>query len=115
MPKKNAQRSPFPSDRLQQEAPAASAAGAFSVPGGQGTVSHCLPADISNLSCGEGEADSTVFNRYLTSLSKQASFTPYIIATMILREKDKDPAAALPDTENSGPRRHMKYLIGTGI
>ena len=41
---------------------------------------HCLPADISGVSCKEGEVDASVFDRYRDSLYKQASFKPYIIA-----------------------------------
>ena len=39
---------------------------------------HCLPADITGLSCPEGEVANSVFDRYLVPLYKQASFKPYI-------------------------------------
>lgn len=67
---------------------------------------HCLPADISGISCTEGEVDASVFNRYRTPLYKQASFKPYIIAAMIFLAKFKDPAALIKDlATKSSPRK----------
>jgi knotted carbamoyltransferase YgeW len=73
---------------------------------GKALYLHCLPADISGVSCTEGEVDASVFDRYRTPLYKQASFKPYIIAAMIFLAKVKDPAAALKDLEN-GKKRKM--------
>ena len=56
---------------------------------------HCLPADITGLSCREGEVDNSVFSRYMDPLYKEASYKPYIIAAMIFLAKVKDPVAAL--------------------
>lgn len=56
---------------------------------------HCLPADISGLSCKEGEVEQSVFDRYLTPLYKEASYKPYIIAAMIFLAKFKNPAEKL--------------------
>ena len=50
---------------------------------GKALYLHCLPADITGLSCEEGEVDNSVFDRYLVPLYKQASYKPYIIAAMI--------------------------------
>ncbi len=66
---------------------------------------HCLPADISGVSCKEGEVAAAVFDRYLVPLYKQASFKPYIIAAMILLAKVKDPAGALRALEAAGAPR----------
>jgi knotted carbamoyltransferase YgeW len=52
---------------------------------------HCLPADISGISCNEGEVAASVFERYRIALYKQASHKPYIIAAMILLAKEKTP------------------------
>lgn len=41
---------------------------------------HCLPADITGVSCESGEVDASVFDRYRTPLYKEASYKPYIIA-----------------------------------
>ena len=72
---------------------------------GKALYLHCLPADITGLSCKEGEVDNSVFDRYLVPLYKEASFKPYIIAAMILLAKVKDPVSALMDMENGGKRK----------
>src|SRR5574344_784279 len=72
---------------------------------GKALYLHCLPADISGLSCPQGEVDSSVFDRYLVPLYKQASFKPYVIAAMILMSKVKDPAGALMDLDRGGSKR----------
>lgn len=56
---------------------------------------HCLPADISGVSCQQGEVEASVFERYRTPLYKQASYKPYIIAAMILLAKMRHPADTL--------------------
>ena len=66
---------------------------------------HCLPADISGVSCEEGEVDASVFDRYRVPLYKQASFKPYIIAAMIFLAKIRDPQAALRMLEERGRER----------
>ncbi len=68
---------------------------------------HCLPADISGISCTEGEVDASVFNHYRTPLYKQASFKPYIIASMIFLAKFKDPAALIKDLATKASPRKM--------
>jgi knotted carbamoyltransferase YgeW len=62
---------------------------------GSALYMHCLPADISGVSCSRGEVEASVFERYRTSLYQQASWKPYIIAAMILLGKVRDPASAL--------------------
>jgi knotted carbamoyltransferase YgeW len=62
---------------------------------GKALYLHCLPADITGLSCEMGEVDNSVFDRYRVPLYKQASFKPYIIAAMIFLSKVKDPVNTL--------------------
>lgn len=62
---------------------------------GKALYLHCLPADITGVSCEEGEVDASVFDRYRIPLYKQASFKPYIIAAMIFLQKIKQPGAKL--------------------
>ncbi len=47
---------------------------------GKALYMHCLPADITGVSCETGEVDASVFDRYRNPLYKEASFKPYIIA-----------------------------------
>ncbi len=56
---------------------------------------HCLPADITGVSCEAGEVDGSVFDRYRIPLYKQASYKPYIIAAMIFLQKVKNPVETL--------------------
>ena len=74
---------------------------------GKALYLHCLPADISGLSCPEGEVDRSVFDRYLVPLYKQASYKPYIIAAMIFLAKVKDPVGTLMALDQSDRRRKM--------
>jgi knotted carbamoyltransferase YgeW len=57
---------------------------------GKALYLHCLPADISGVSCKEGEVAASVFDRYRTPLYKQAGYKPYIIAAMIFLSKVKN-------------------------
>jgi knotted carbamoyltransferase YgeW len=59
---------------------------------GKALYMHCLPADISGVSCDEGEVAASVFDRYRVPLYKEASYKPYIIAAMIFLSKFKNPA-----------------------
>ena len=74
---------------------------------GKALYLHCLPADISGLSCTEGEVDNSVFDRYLVPLYKQASYKPYIIAAMIFLAQVKDPVKALMDLDSADNKRKM--------
>ncbi|OQY35496.1 MAG: knotted carbamoyltransferase YgeW [Spirochaetaceae bacterium 4572_59] len=62
---------------------------------GEALYMHCLPADISGVSCKEGEVAASVFDRYRVPLYKEASFKPYIIASMIYLSKFKNPSETL--------------------
>jgi len=62
---------------------------------GNALYMHCLPADITGVSCPVGEVDASVFDRYREPLYKEAGFKPYIIAAMMFLSKCKDPAGML--------------------
>ncbi len=72
---------------------------------GKALYLHCLPADITGVSCEEGEVDSSVFDRYMVPLYKQASYKPYIIAAMIFLSQVKDPAKALMEMDAGDEHR----------
>lgn len=67
---------------------------------GKALYLHCLPADINDVSCKEGEVASSVFDRYRDPLYKEASFKPYIIAAMIFLSKFKKPQGILNKLES---------------
>ena len=68
---------------------------------------HCLPADITGLSCKEGEVDNSVFDRYIVPLYKQASYKPYIIAAMIFMSQVKDPVKTLMELDAADNHRKL--------
>ncbi|MDR1018684.1 MAG: knotted carbamoyltransferase YgeW [Lachnospiraceae bacterium] len=72
---------------------------------GKALYMHCLPADITGLSCKEGEVDASVFDRYRDPLYKEASFKPYIIAAMIFLAKFENPQEILKKLEDRGINR----------
>jgi knotted carbamoyltransferase YgeW len=73
--------------------------------GGRALYMHCLPADITGVSCPQGEVAASVFDRYRVPMYREASFKPYIIAAMILLSKRKNPADDLMKfLETASPR-----------
>ncbi len=72
---------------------------------GKALYLHCLPADINDVSCKDGEVVASVFDRYRTPLYKQASYKPYVIAAMIFLSKIKDPASELTRLWEKGTLR----------
>ncbi|SHK81226.1 knotted carbamoyltransferase YgeW [Hespellia stercorisuis] len=72
---------------------------------GKALYMHCLPADISGVSCEEGEVDGSVFDRYRDPLYKEASFKPYIIAAMIFLAKFENPQEIFKKLEERGTSR----------
>ena len=48
---------------------------------------HCLPADISGVSCEAGEVQKEVFEKYRIKTYKEAGFKPYVIAAMMFTNK----------------------------
>ena len=72
---------------------------------GKALYMHCLPADISGVSCKEGEVAESVFDRYRIETYKEAGFKPYIIAAMIFNNKFKDAATILNKLNDRGMKR----------
>ena len=72
---------------------------------GKALYLHCLPADITGVSCDKGEVAASVFDRYRAPLYRQASFKPYVIAAMIFLAKVQRPAEALETLRRKGRAR----------
>ncbi len=72
---------------------------------GQALYLHCLPADITGVSCGQGEVAASVFDRYRTPLYRQAGYKPYIIAAMMLLAKKRNAAQVLEEILEEGRKR----------
>ena len=75
---------------------------------GQGLYLHCLPADISGVSCEHGEVAGSVFDRYRAPLYKEASYKPYIIAAMIFLAQCEKPVEMLRELEKRGRMRKKR-------
>ncbi len=56
---------------------------------------HCLPADITGVSCKEGEVSAEVFEQYRLQTYHEASHKPFVIAAMILLSRCADVPAFL--------------------
>ncbi len=56
---------------------------------------HCLPADISGVSCKQGEVSADTFEKYRIQTYLEAGYKPYIIAAMIFANKVENPAETL--------------------
>jgi knotted carbamoyltransferase YgeW len=72
---------------------------------GKALYMHCLPADISGVSCKEGEVAESVFDRYRIETYKEAGFKPYIIAAMIFNNRFDDAAEILSKIIERGRKR----------
>ena len=69
---------------------------------GKALYMHCLPADISGVSCEAGEVAASVFDRYREPLYKEAGYKPYIIAAMMFLSKAENPSEMLNRLATSG-------------
>jgi knotted carbamoyltransferase YgeW len=74
---------------------------------GEALYLHCLPADISCVSCDEGEVSAEVFEKYRLATYKEAGYKPYIIASMILNNRFRDPAKILETLK----KRNIKRML----
>lgn len=62
---------------------------------GKALYMHCLPADITDVSCKQGEVSKEVFEKYRLETYHEASFKPFVIASMIFLTRMPDPMKAM--------------------
>ena len=72
---------------------------------GRALYMHCLPADISGVSCDQGEVSKEVFEKYRLATYEEASFKPFVIAAIIFLTRIQKPADALQAIIRSKRRR----------
>lgn len=72
---------------------------------GEALYMHCLPADITDVSCSEGEVCASVFEKYRIATYKEASWKPYIIAAMIMARKFSNPGMVLDQLLKDAEKR----------
>jgi knotted carbamoyltransferase YgeW len=63
--------------------------------GGKALYMHCLPADITDVSCKAGEVSAEVFEQYRIPTYHEASYKPFIISALMFLARIKDPGAKL--------------------
>jgi knotted carbamoyltransferase YgeW len=74
--------------------------------GGRALYMHCLPADISGVSCEAGEVAAPVFERARLDTYREAGHKPFVVAAMVLATRTADPARTLRALAERGtPRR----------
>ncbi|MBE0677258.1 MAG: knotted carbamoyltransferase YgeW [Bacteroidales bacterium] len=64
---------------------------------GRALYMHCLPADISGVSCERGEVSASAFERYRIDTYREAGFKPYVIAAMMLTNRFENPGKILSE------------------
>lgn len=64
---------------------------------GNSLFMHCLPADVSGVSCDNGEVSAGIFEKFKKQTYLEASYKPYIIAAMMLSYKFEHPALILKE------------------
>ena len=70
--------------------------------GGNALYLHCLPADISGVSCAQGEVSKGVFEKCRMATYREAGYKPFVIAAMIFLARVKDFTGVLGKlTKNS--------------
>jgi knotted carbamoyltransferase YgeW len=62
---------------------------------GKALYMHCLPADITDVSCKAGEVSAEVFEQYRIPTYHEASYKPFVISALMFLTRLKDPAAKL--------------------
>ncbi len=72
---------------------------------GDALYMHCLPADISGISCKEGEVAGEVFEIYRIKTYLEAGYKPYIIAAMMFTQQFKNPGQVLQGILEKGNKR----------
>lgn len=72
---------------------------------GNALYMHCLPADISGVSCVNGEVQKEVFEKFRIQTYLEAGYKPYIIAAMIMANKFEKPHQVLANLIEQGSKR----------
>ena len=73
--------------------------------GGKALYMHCLPADVTDVSCAAGEVSKAVFERARLDTYREAGHKPFIIAALVLLTRFPDPGAVLGQLRSAGRAR----------
>ncbi len=72
---------------------------------GEALYMHCLPADISKVSCEAGEVSAPVFDKYRVQTYLEARYKPYVVAALILLGRFRDPVSLVDSLYRNEKRR----------
>ena len=72
---------------------------------GEALYMHCLPADISGVSCLQGEVSKNVFEKYRFATYGEAGYKPFIIAAIIFLLRMQYPGEKLQQIVNRNTHR----------
>ena len=75
--------------------------------GGKALYMHCLPADITDVSCKAGEVSAEVFEQYRIPTYHEAAYKPFVISALMFLERIADPAAKLAEIVARGRKLHV--------
>ena len=78
--------------------------------GGKALYMHCLPADITDVSCKAGEVSAEVFEQYRIPTYHEASYKPFIISALMFLARIKDPGAKLENMVASHLLKFCHFL-----
>ncbi len=73
--------------------------------GGKALYMHCLPADVTDVSCAAGEVSKAVFEKARLDTYREAGHKPFIIAALVLLTRFADPGAVLARLRSAGRAR----------
>ncbi|KAL0248402.1 hypothetical protein GEMRC1_003638 [Eukaryota sp. GEM-RC1] len=69
---------------------------------------HCLPADLSGVSCEHGEIDGEIFERFRVDTYKEASHKPHVISSAVLLSRFEEAPRILKElVEENKPHRRV--------
>jgi knotted carbamoyltransferase YgeW len=74
---------------------------------GKALYMHCLPADITGVSCAQGEVSRDVFEKYRLATYAEAGYKPFVIAAIIFLSRIKDPINKLRSIVENNKRRSL--------
>lgn len=74
---------------------------------GEALYMHCLPADITDVSCAQGEVSKDVFEQYRLATYAEAGYKPFVIAAIIFLSRIKDPVNKLRSIVENNKRRSL--------
>lgn len=72
---------------------------------GKALYMHCLPADISGVSCAEGEVSKDVFEKYRLATYAEAGYKPFVIAAMMFLTRMQSPVEKIKQLLEKDTRR----------